>query len=196
MDGLNEMWLKWVRCTRSYMWDGAGARKEDRGEKSSNSSKDQEVRGENVSVLKSYYYVDYEPDRRNYLGGTIVLFFFSMTWWKVWSSAAQTNHATNHQMIIFQDRGKRVFVNWIKQQPGLSLASLNGQLPDRDGRAKDRAAVKTNTTAHWGGVRGTPLASLPAGPSAPRRCWWRPLSVEMHNVHTWERHSYTVRRSS
>lgn len=217
MDGLNEMWRRWVRCTQSYVWDGAGARKEDRRKRfdklQQRPGSGSSVQGEIVSWVKRLNNkvlipVHSQPDRKKHLGKTIDFFFFSMTWWKVWSSAAHELDKPCNQSPDDHFPGQARSASLLTRSsnslvcPWLVWTEVRGQRSDlvRISYRIERAGPKTErlskqTPPHTEG-EGTPLASLPAGPSAPRRWWWRPLSAEMHNVHTWERLLYTVRRSS
>lgn len=145
----------------------------------------------------------YEPDRKKPLGGTDRFSFLCCDLMEsliICRITSLTNHATNQRMITFQD-GKWTRLSSSLVRPGPVWAEVRGQTWPwwvtgwRGQGQRQSGRSKQTATTHWGWGR-TPLASLPAGPSAPRRWSRRPLSVEMHKAHTWERlsraHSQTL----
>lgn len=145
MDGLDGMSRRWVRCEKGRQKKKVHQR----------FSKDQEVGRQRSRFTVSQIERNFSAEH-----------FFLFIKFDHPQLTSLTNHATNHQMII--PRGTRLSNNLV------FFSSLRrGQRSDLLSWQRETAGPKTErpsnqTPPHTEGEE-TPLASLPAGPSAPRR---------------------------
>lgn len=189
MDGLSEMRRRWVRVTcetERVREKVEGGRKKVR--QTPAKTRKWFVGATQAKRLndKALIPLCYEPDRMKHLGGTKYFFLlYDVTESLIICSsrAWQTMQPIARWSLSGTGEGRSAFL-----LARLSLVCpwpvwTRGQRSDLLAVSYPTETESKQTPPHTEG-EGTPLASLPAGPSAPRRWWWRPLSVEMHNVHT------------